>query len=285
MVLPNEPWPDLVKRWTRLDAAGLDSVWCCDHFTNPHVPGQSWFEGWASLAALATLTKQAHIGLLVGAITSRPPTLLAKHAQVVDHITQGRLTIGLGAGGAPTDQAMWGLENWTAGERLGRFAEYVELLDVLLRTDGATFEGKWYSTTGARMTPGFVQQPRPPLLLAAHAPRSLEIAARFADVWNVYGPTLAEAVAASRRLDELCRDAGREPATVTRSVLLGIRPETAWGDAKKFEELVHAWHAEGFREFFFYDPPVAGRGMPVAPAESVEELLAETIPRLRQDLS
>ena len=56
LVLPNEPWPDLVSRWRRLEDGGVDTIWSCDHFTNPHRVGQTWFEGWTGLAALAALT-------------------------------------------------------------------------------------------------------------------------------------------------------------------------------------------------------------------------------------
>src|SRR6185369_15596075 len=112
-VLPNEPWADLVARWRRLEDGGLDSVWSCDHFTNPHRPGQPWFEGWSSLMGLAASTSRVRVGLLVGAIVSLSPTLLAKQAQSVDHASGGRLDVGLGAGGAPTDQPMWGVEPWS----------------------------------------------------------------------------------------------------------------------------------------------------------------------------
>lgn len=285
LVLPNEPWPDLVARWQHLEAAGVDSIWSCDHFTNPHRPGEPWFEGWMGLAALAAATTRVRVGLLVGAIVSRPPTLLAKHAQAVDHISGGRLEVGLGAGGAPTDQAMWGVDDWTPRERAERFAEYVELVDRLTREDEVTFAGRWYAATGARMAPGCVQRPRPPLLLAAHGRRTLAVAARHADTWNAFGPTLDDGRDLSRALDDACVAIGRDPAEITRSVLLGLTDGTAWTTAAQLEERVVAWHAAGFREFLFYDPPYARAGVPCAEPAVVEQVLHDSLPRLRAALT
>jgi alkanesulfonate monooxygenase SsuD/methylene tetrahydromethanopterin reductase-like flavin-dependent oxidoreductase (luciferase family) len=285
LVLPNEPWPDLVARWRRLEDGGIDSIWSCDHFTNPHTPGQPWFEGWTGLAALAAGTSRVRVGLLVGAIVSRPPTLLAKQAQTVDHITAGRLDIGLGAGGAPTDQTMWGVDEWSDIERAERFAEYVALVDQLARDDEVSFAGRWYGTDGAQMAPGFIQRPRPPLVLAAHGRRTLAVAARYADTWNTLGPTLAEATVARDRLTAASEAIGRDPGEIRRSVLLGLTEDTAWTTAAQFEDRVTAWHDEGFSEFVFYDPPYARAGIPRAAPEVVEEVLASSLPRLRDFLS
>lgn len=285
LVLPNESWDDLVARWGRLEAAAVDSIWSCDHFTNPHQPGQPWFEGWTSLAGLAAATTRVRIGLLVGGVVSRPPTLFAKEAQTVDHQSGGRLEIGLGAGGASSDQDMWGVEAWGPRERVERFAEYVELVDHLARQDETSFDGRWYRTTGALMAPGFVQRPRPPLLLAAHGPRTLAVAARFADTWNTFGPTLTEGIDQSRLLDEACAAVDRDPARIRRSVLLGLAGGTAWATPSEFHDRVLEWHEAGFRDFFFYDPPYARAGVSCAPPAAVDEILSVTLPRLRAELA
>ncbi|MEY2446658.1 MAG: hypothetical protein QOH79_134 [Acidimicrobiaceae bacterium] len=285
LVLPNEPWRELAARWRRLEDGGVDSIWSCDHFTNPHRPGQPWFEASTSLAGLAAETQRVRIGLLVGAIASRSPALFAREALTVDHLSGGRLEIGLGAGGAPTDQAMWGVEEWSPRERVERFAEYVEVVDHLCREDEVTFDGSWYRTTGAVTAPGFVQRPRPPFLLAAHGPRALAVAARFADTWNTYGPTLDTALASSEQLDLACTTIGRNPAEIRRAVLLGLAEGTAWTSASHFEDLVHEWFDAGFTEVAFYDPPYSRSGVPVAPPDAIEELLSVSLARLRRELS
>ncbi len=285
LVLPNEPWSALVARWRRLEDGGVDSIWSCDHFTNPHAPGQPWFEGWTGLAALAASTTRVRVGLLVGAVVSRSPMLLAKQAQTVDHITAGRLEIGLGAGGALTDQAMWGVGDWSDIERAERFAEYVSLVDQLARGGDVSFAGRWYRTDGAAMAPGFVQRPRPPLVLAAHGRRTLAVAARHADTWNTYGPSLADAVTMRDGLVASCEAIGRDPGEIRYSVLLGLAADTAWASSEQFEDQVAAWHAEGFSEFLFYDPPYARAGVPRAGPQAVYEVLASSLPRLRRDLA
>jgi alkanesulfonate monooxygenase SsuD/methylene tetrahydromethanopterin reductase-like flavin-dependent oxidoreductase (luciferase family) len=258
LVLPNEPWPDLVSRWQRLETGGLDGIWSCDHFTNPHRPGEPWFEAATSLMGLAAATERVRIGLLVGAITSRPPTLFAQEAKTVDHASRGRLDIGIGAGGAPSDTPMWGVEDWSAADRVTRFAEYVELVDRLARDEVVSFDGRWYAIEGAAMHPGFAQAPRPPMLLAAHGTRTLETAARFADNWNTFGPTLDAARDQSQLLDRICGENGRDPAEIRRSA---------------------------FTHFIFYDPPYARPGVARAEPRVVDELLTDTIPQLRQDLA
>jgi alkanesulfonate monooxygenase SsuD/methylene tetrahydromethanopterin reductase-like flavin-dependent oxidoreductase (luciferase family) len=284
LVLPNEPWADLSARWRRLDRSGVDSVWSCDHFAHASRPDSPWFEGWTGLAALAAATEVVTVGLLVGAIVSRPPTMLAKQAITVDHITDGRLEIGLGAGGAPDDQAMWGVDEWSPLERSERFAEYVELMDHLSREPEVTFAGRWYSTTGAVMNPGFVGGRRPRLTLAAHGRRTVDVVARFADVWNTYGPTLEDAVRTRDLLWECCDRIGRDPAEIRLSVLLGILAGTAWTSAAEFEDVVARWHAEGFREFVFYDPPYGRPGVPVARPSVMEAVLGSSVPLLRSSM-
>jgi alkanesulfonate monooxygenase SsuD/methylene tetrahydromethanopterin reductase-like flavin-dependent oxidoreductase (luciferase family) len=285
IVLPNELWPDLVRRWHRLEAGGLDGIWSCDHFTNPHRPGQPWFEGATSLMALALATERVRIGLLVASITSRHPTLFTQEAKTVDHASRGRLDIGMGAGGAPTDAPMWGVGDWPPVERAARFAEYVELVDRLAREALVTYDGQWYATQAAAMDPGFLQRPRPPLLIAAHGTQTLEVAARYADNWNTFGPTLEEARKSSGRLDAFCDRNGRDPNEIRRSALLGLMSDTAWTTANEFDEQVRRWHDAGFTHFIFYDPPYAREGVPRAEPRIVEELLANTIQRLRQDLA
>jgi alkanesulfonate monooxygenase SsuD/methylene tetrahydromethanopterin reductase-like flavin-dependent oxidoreductase (luciferase family) len=285
IVLPNEPWPDLVARWKRLEGGGLDGIWSCDHFANPHRPGEPWFEATTSLMGLALATERVRIGLLVGAITSRPPTLFAQEAKTVDHASGGRLDIGIGAGGAPTDAPMWGVEDWPVADRVARFSEYVELVDRLTRDEVVTFSGRWYATDGAVMHPGFAQSPRPPMLIAAHGRRTLETAARHADNWNTFGPTLDDARAQNQLLDRICEGSGRDPDAIRRSALLGLVGDTAWSDPGEFEEVVHRWHEAGFTHFVFYDPPYSRPGVPHAEPGAGDELFTQTIPRLRHELS
>jgi alkanesulfonate monooxygenase SsuD/methylene tetrahydromethanopterin reductase-like flavin-dependent oxidoreductase (luciferase family) len=280
-----------IDRWRELEELGFDSLWLADHFVNPNLPTGRWFDAWTLLPAAAVLTRRIRLGVLVTSITFRHPALLAKQALTVDHLSGGRLELGIGAGGAPHDQAMTGGEAWPPAERAGRFREVVAIVDRLLREEVATYEGQAYAVRGAVMTPGPVQRPRPPLTLAAHGPVTMRLAAEYADTWNTSaggsgaGPrprTAAECLAGVRarneRLDALCAAVGRDPAAVRRSILAGggVTPDTPWASAEAFRDFVGRYREAGIDEFIFYYPSRAEKA-----AGAWERIAREVIPSLR----
>lgn len=187
MTLQNIPYASMVERWRTLDALAFDSVWLGDHFVDPFRPTEPWFDGWTLLAALAVHTSRIRIGTLVSSITLRNPALLAREAMTIDHVSHGRLELGIGAAGRPLDHTMTGSEVWGSAERAQRFRECVEIVDRVLRHRVTTYEGRWYRVQEAVMNPGPVQQPRPPLTLAAHGPSTIKTVARYAGSWNSLG--------------------------------------------------------------------------------------------------
>src|SRR5215210_1654716 len=100
ITIQNAPWATMVERWQHIEALGFDSVWVADHYVNPYQPTQPWFDGWTLLTALATQTTTIRLGALVTNITLHNPAVLARRALTVDHISNGRLEVGLGSGGA-----------------------------------------------------------------------------------------------------------------------------------------------------------------------------------------
>src|SRR5215469_1511957 len=140
----NQPWETLVERWQLFDALGFDSAWDCDHFVQPSRPTGPYLEAWTLLAGLAAVTERIRIGVLVSSNTFRHPSLLAKQALTVDHISNGRLDIGFGAGWYEPEHPMFGLELWAPAERVTRFDEAVQLLDGWLRNEVTSFEGRFY---------------------------------------------------------------------------------------------------------------------------------------------
>lgn len=286
------PWPAMVERWQTAEQAGFDSVWVVDHFVNPTMPAGRWFEGWTMLAALATQTSRVRLGALVTSISFRNPALLAKEALTVDHISNGRLELGLGAGGQVNDHTMTGSDPWPAGERVERFRDFITVVDALLRAeDTVSHEGAYYRVRDAIMTPGPVQRPRSPITIGAGAPRMLRIAAEFADTLNTsaggFGrhavrPSSDEAVDNVRQRNELldgyCAEIGRDPATLRRSLLAGggANPDDPWPSAEAFRDFVGRYHDAGITEFLFYYPSrmELGHG-------AFDEIVHNVIPSLR----
>jgi F420-dependent oxidoreductase-like protein len=229
----NLPFPTLVERWRQIEALGFDSIWDFDHYNQPSRPEGPYFEAWTLLAGLAVHTRRVRIGVLVSSNTFRHPALLAKQAITLDHMSQGRLDVGLGAGWFVAEHDAYGLEFPAPGERVSRFKEAVEVVDRLLRQDRTTYAGRYYRLTDAVCLPRPVQQPRPPLMLAGHGPRMLRIIAERGDLWNSYG-TPEEIRERNAILDAACQAIGRDPATLTRSLYgwATQTPQASWADER-----------------------------------------------------
>jgi alkanesulfonate monooxygenase SsuD/methylene tetrahydromethanopterin reductase-like flavin-dependent oxidoreductase (luciferase family) len=292
------PWSELVERWQHIEALGFDSVWVVDHFVNPYQPTGPWFEGWTLLAALAARTDTIRIGTLVTNIIYRNPSLLARQALTVDHISGGRLELGIGATSErDISHRMTGVEIWDVRERVGRFRETIEIVDHMLRNDVTTYQGQYYEITEADMHPAPIQQPRPPLTIAAHGPVTLRIAASYGDSWStlVWGDLSSqEAVEITRQrnemLNEYAIEAGREPNTISRSLAVGWTSDTPFVSLESFYEFVGRYREVGINEFVFgywtrdedfpefHIPHITDDGM-------LERIAGEAIPAMRKEVS
>jgi alkanesulfonate monooxygenase SsuD/methylene tetrahydromethanopterin reductase-like flavin-dependent oxidoreductase (luciferase family) len=282
-------WPEMIERWQYLEAAGLDGIMLADHFVNFANPTAPWYEGWTMLAALATQTKTIRIGLL-SAIPWRNPAFLARQAMTVDHISNGRLDLGLGAG-APgivdISYAMTGTPDWPPKERVDRFREVVEIVDQLLRNPETTYTGHYYQIKGTVINPLPIQKPRPPLMIGGNGPRMLKIAAQYADTWNTFGggyiDSCEEMLTLTRErnawLDGYCSEIGRDPTTLRRSVLIYTNEDyqKIYSVPGAFEEIVKRYQEIGITEIAFFYPFVPML-MPM-----FEHIVNEAIPRLRSD--
>lgn len=215
-------WDELLARTRFAEDLGFDGAWVFDHFTalygDPHGP---CLEAWTLLAGLAAATERIRLGALVTGITYRPPQILATQAVTVDHISGGRLELGLGAAWHGGEHRALGLDFPGRGERVSRLEEGLEVIRALLTSDGATYEGRYYRLEGATYRPRPVQQPTPPVWVAGSRPRMIGVAARHADVWHTFGGP--DEVARKRRLlDRAAADAGRDPAAVATAATLSV---------------------------------------------------------------
>jgi F420-dependent oxidoreductase-like protein len=272
----NLSWEDTVQRWRYFEQLGFDSVWDCDHYQQPSRPHGPYFEGWTLLAALAAETSRIRVGVLVSCNTFRHPALLAKQAMTVDHISHGRLELGLGAGWFEPEHKAFGIPFPEAPELVAQFREAVQVVDLLLRQDITTFNGTYYQITEAPFRPAPVQKPRPPLTLGAHRSKMLRIVAEYADRWNSHG-TVDEIGERNRILDEHCAAIGRDPSAIIRSLYgwAALMPADPWESRDAFSEVVGRYREVGINEFII-DAPGPDR------FSVMEQIAADVIPALRR---
>ena len=268
LILPNVPWGEVARRFRHLEELGFDVAGVADHFTDWTKPGSPWLEAWTLLAAVARETTRLRLSTLVTQIPLRNPAMLAHQALTVDHVSGGRLELGLGVG-LTTDPSytMMGIPNWSAPERVARFKEYVEVVDRLLSNEVTTYEGRFYQVEGAVMSPRPVQRPRPPITIAAMGPVMLKCAARHGDTWNSlsflrdFQAQLDETHGRIRLVDEACRAIGRDPASLRRSYLMFDAGARAGGglinyyaSEDAFADVVQRVIALGISEIGLYYP-------------------------------
>ncbi len=271
----NLTWEKTLARWRLFEQLGFDSAWDCDHYVQPSRPHGPYLEAWTLLAALAAGTERIRVGVLVSCNTFRHPALLAKEAVTVDHVSGGRLELGLGAGWYEPEHRMYGIEFPPPPELVDRFREAVEVVDRLLRGEVTTYEGRHYRLRDAEFRPGPVQRPRPPLTLGAHGPRMLRIVARYADAWNSFG-TPEEIRSRGAILDEACAAIGRDPREIVRSLYYWVARADAdpWSSTDAFVDVVGRYREAGIDEFVL-DHPRDDQ------LDVLERVAADVIPALR----
>lgn len=249
-------WEETRDRWRWFEELGFESLWLTDHFVRTAKPDSPYFEAWTLLSALAAIVERPRIGVLVSSNTFRHPSLLAKQAVTLDHISNGRLELGLGAGWYVPEHEMFGIEFPEVQERVDRYEEALDMLDRYLRNDTTTVEGAYYSMRDAINRPAPVQQPRIPFVLGAHKKRTIGLAARYADTWNTRG-TVDEVRERNAMLDDACAREDRDPASVKRSLLYVIAhmvDEHPWDSVDAFTDYVGRFSDAGIQEFIFQPP-------------------------------
>jgi alkanesulfonate monooxygenase SsuD/methylene tetrahydromethanopterin reductase-like flavin-dependent oxidoreductase (luciferase family) len=227
-VLQEVSWPVLLEEVRYLEGLGLGTVWLAARYAWPPRPGAPVLEAWTALAALATRTMHGRLGMLVSNVAVRHPSLLAEQAATVDHISGGRLELGLGSAYFGREHAFLGIPHLAPGGRIQRLREAVQVIDTLLRVRHLSYHGQFYHLDDAPLMPPPVQQPRAPLTIAAVGRKALWVVAEYADTWVWEGGGL-EAVeqplegirARNRLLDEYCEAMGRDPRTLERAYYAG----------------------------------------------------------------
>jgi F420-dependent oxidoreductase-like protein len=266
---PSQSFEEVLQIAKHAESTGWDGLWYADHFMpDGDDTTAPWPEAWTTLAAVAASVPRIRLGTLVTGNTYRHPAVLAKMAATVDHISQGRVVLGLGAGWQENEHRQYGVPFYTTGERLARLDEACQVIKRLFREESASFDGKFYQLDGASLEPKPLGQL--PLLIGGGGEKvTLRITARWADEWNVWGDVekLRQKMAI---LDRHCDTEGRDPAAIQRSAvaLLFLSDDAAFvekmrnrdigrptivGNADEVREIVQAYRDAGVDELIVPD--------------------------------
>jgi F420-dependent oxidoreductase-like protein len=208
----------LARHWQAAERLGYDSVWLDDHFYGVLTPqSDDSLECWTLMAALARETSTLRFGTLVVCNNYRHPPLLAKMASSVDHISEGRLEFGLGAGWYEREYTAYGYDFPPIGVRLQQLEESLQICMRMWTEERATFHGRHYRVENAWCNPKPVQKPHPPIMIGGGGEKVLlRIVAQYADRWN-FGGSVDEFRVKLPILESHCRRAGRDFASVEKS--------------------------------------------------------------------
>jgi probable F420-dependent oxidoreductase len=218
-------WPELLDMARAIEDLGYNAIWVGEHllYRWPDREPRGPWEAWTLMAALAAVTSGVTIGPLVACTNFHNPALLAKQASTIDEIAGGRFVLGLGAGWNETEFQAFG---FPFDYRIGRFEEAFTIIRTLLREGAIDFDGRFYQARDCELLP----RPRtgsPKLLIGSNGERMLRIAAPYVDSWNTWYADTRNSPAGVAPLrdvvDAACRDVGRDPAEVERTVAVHVR--------------------------------------------------------------
>jgi F420-dependent oxidoreductase-like protein len=262
-----QPWDDLFDLARHVGATGWDGIWVADHFMPAvpplEVPVQ---ECWTTLGGLATAVPRVRLGSLVVGNTYRHPAVVANMAATVDHMSGGRMVLGLGAGWQVNEHDVYGIPLPSTGERLARLEEACAVIKGLLGQTRTSVAGRYYTITDAPLEPKPVQATLPLLIGGAGEQKTLRIAARWADEWNTWGdPDFLARKAAV--LDQRCEEVGRDPKSIQRSAQAIVEPEAPGirtrpystgqprigGSVEQLRDVVGRYREAGIDEFIVPD--------------------------------
>ncbi len=219
-------WPELRAMAVAAEAVGLDSLWVGDHLLYRYAdrPPRGPWEAWSTLAALAAATTRVELGPLVAATSFHNPAMLAKKAATVDEISGGRLILGLGAGWNEVEYRAFG---FPFDHRISRFEEAFTIVRTLLRQGRIDFAGTYYQVRDCELLPRGPRPNGPPLIVGSVGERMLAITAPHVDAWNAWYDWFGNApdglAPLMSKVDDAARAAGRDPASIERTVALFVR--------------------------------------------------------------
>lgn len=275
-------WPEVVDMARIAEAIGLDGLWVGDHLLYRFEDGSTrgpW-EAWTLMAALATATTRIRIGPLVACLAFHNPAVLAKQADTLDEISGGRFVLGVGAGWNETEFRAFGIP---FDRRIARFEEAWTIVATLLREGSIDFQGEFHSARDCELVPRGPTPGGPPLLIGSSGPRMLAITSPAADAWNAWYADTGNRPDGVRPLrstvDEACVAAGRDPASVARTVAVLVRfPD---GTGRVMGDTAERMDVEPLPA----DPAALADGLRAFAAEGIEEVQLVLDPITRESIA
>ena len=281
LVLPDRHPPAAFLADVReAEQAGVRTVWTYDHLMWPQLRSGPWYGSVPLLAAAAVATERVRLGTQVATPNFRHPVPFAKELMTLDQLSGGRLEVGLGAGVEGPDATVLGEPARGRAERSERFAEWLQLLDRLLRTPVTTFHGARYRAVEAHQLPGCVQQPRVPFTVAATGPRALALTAEYGQAWVTYGPYgpqveaedwFAALTRQSAALSGALADRDRAPESIRRIAQFALDVRWPFESAGRYRDTLGRLAELGFAEVTVHWHRPDGRGLPAEAVPLVAE--------------
>lgn len=224
-------WSDVLTLAETAEETGFDSIWIPDHFLLPtnfwtgedqRITSIGNWESWTILSALALATKRVQLGTLVLGGGYRNPALLAKMADTVDEISDGRLILGIGSGWVEYEYRAFGYPH---DHLVSRFEEAIQIIHGLLKNGYVDFDGEYYQAHECELRPRGPRQGGPPIMIGSRRPRMHRLAARYADIWNgSWSADVETLMPMLVAIDDACHQVGRDPQSLdlTAGVLVAL---------------------------------------------------------------
>jgi len=210
------------ERAAVIEEAGYDCLWLVDHMWPRGLPDVDFLEGWTTVAALAEATERIRLGVLVTCNSYRNPGMLAKAVVTADHVSGGRVELGMGAGWMDEEYRAYGYEFPPIGTRLAQLGESLEIITSLFASERTTFEGNHYTFTDVPFAPKPLQRPLPITIGGGGTRVLMRLVAKYAQRWNCPMNWVPEMTAHLDALAGHCADVGRDPAEITISEQIPI---------------------------------------------------------------
>jgi alkanesulfonate monooxygenase SsuD/methylene tetrahydromethanopterin reductase-like flavin-dependent oxidoreductase (luciferase family) len=266
VILPEQRWSQSRHIWRECEDLGFAHAWTYDHLTWRDLRDSPWFGAVPTLTAASLVTSTIRLGTLVASPNFRHPVTFAKELMTLEDISDGRITLGIGAGASGWDASALGQEPWTPKERSARFAEFVQQLDQLL-TNSITdsLNGDFYSARDARAIPGCIQKPRLPFAIAAPGAKGISLAVKLGQAWITNGnpkttttnDEFLSFIAASEQIGRVrdeCERQERDFNSLSKIYLAGSIQEPWLRSVSDFLRLKDKYEELGFTDIVLHRP-------------------------------